>query len=146
MDITVLTPTYNRKEKIQKLYKSLCAQEDKEFLWLIVDDGSTDITEKIVKEFISDKIIKIEYIKKPNGGKHTALNIGIKNILTELTFIVDSDDWLTNDAIKKIKTIHSKYRNNKEICGYSFLRKFSNDKINGKYSQNNEIIDKLNKM
>lgn len=141
MKITVLTSTYNRGERIHKLYKSLLEQTDKEFEWIIVDDGSEDNTEKIVEKFINDGKIIIKYYKKQNGGKHTALNIGIGKIETDLTFIVDSDDWLEKNAIENIKKYHEKYKNNDEICGYSFLRKYSNGTINGKLFKTNELID-----
>ena len=141
MEITVITPTYNRGEKLNKLYKSLIEQTNKDFLWLIIDDGSTDNTKKKVDEFIKEDEIQIEYYKKQNGGKHTALNFGISKIQTDLVFIVDSDDWLEENAIDKIYKYHNKYKENDEICGYSFLRRYSNGIINGKVLEQNEIID-----
>ena len=74
----------------------------------------------------------MRYIYKENGGKHTALNVGVKQITSELTFIVDSDDALVPDAIETILQYHKKYRERKDLCGYSFLRKFPDGKINGK--------------
>ena len=57
--VTILTPTYNRKELLSKLYESLQLQKDKDFEWLIVDDGSTDGTSEIINQFISTHIIYI---------------------------------------------------------------------------------------
>lgn len=94
MRITVLTPTYNRGGSIQKLYTSLDNQSIKDFEWLIVDDGSLDDTAQVVRKVQKSADFRIRYIYKENGGKHTALNEGIKNIESDLTFIVDSDDWL----------------------------------------------------
>lgn len=96
--ITVVTPSYNRFHTLPALYNSLQAQTSKCFEWLIVDDGSTDDTEALVETFIPDNY-KLRYIKKENGGKHTALNVAFLNVYTPLTFIVDSDDVLTPDAI-----------------------------------------------
>lgn len=141
MEITIITPTYNRAKKLCKLYNSLKNQTNKEFIWLIIDDGSTDNTEDITNQFISENRIKIEYYKKQNGGKHTALNIGIKKIQTDLTFIVDSDDWLEENAVEIINKYHKKYKYNNQICGYSFLRKYSNGTVNGKILDKNEVID-----
>lgn len=76
--------------------------------------------------------IPIRYIYKSNGGKHTALNVGIQTICSELTFIVDSDDVVTEDAIESILKIHKKYGEQNNICGYAFLRSFPNGEINGK--------------
>lgn len=72
--VTILTPTYNRKELLSKLYESLQLQKDKDFEWLIVDDGSTDGTSEIINQFISNADFSIRYELKENGGKHTALN------------------------------------------------------------------------
>lgn len=141
MYVTIITPTYNRGENLKKLYQSLIEQTNKDFKWLVVDDGSEDNTEQIITTFMLENKINLQYIKKKNEGKHIALNIGIKEIRTDLTFIVDSDDWLTHDAIEKIINIHNKYKSINYICGYSFLRMFSNGKINGKTLKDDEVVD-----
>ena len=78
--ITVITPTYNRATNLRSLYRSLLSQTNNNFIWLIVDDGSTDDTNNVVSAYVAEKKIQIKYIKKENGGKHTALNLGIKTI------------------------------------------------------------------
>ena len=102
MKITVLTPTYNRAHTLGRLYKSLVNQTVKEFEWLIIDDGSTDNTKQTVETFKNDNKISIKYVEQENGGKHRALNNGVKLVDNELVFFVDSDDWLEKDAIEKI--------------------------------------------
>lgn len=141
MSITILTPTYNRGYSLPRLYQSLVNQTNTDFTWLIVDDGSMDETKSIVAKFINEEKIKIKYIYKNNGGKHTALNLGIKNINTCLTFIVDSDDWLTEDAIDTIYNFYEKYKNYKELCGFSFLRQYPEGSINGPKFPKNELIE-----
>lgn len=131
MLVTVLTPTYNRNHTINKLYESLTRQTNRNFEWLIIDDGSIDNTQKTVECFIKEKKISIRYIKRENGGKHRALNTGIKTIDSPLTFIVDSDDYLKDDAIETIITYFDKYKNDDKICGFSFLRCFPDGSING---------------
>lgn len=86
MRITVLTPTYNRGGSIQKLYTSLDNQSIKDFEWLIVDDGSLDDTAQVVRKVQKSADFRIRYIYKENGGKHTALNEGIKNIESDFDF------------------------------------------------------------
>ena len=132
MVVTILTPTYNRGELLIKLYNSLVNQTNKNFIWLIVDDGSEDNTNKVVKDFIKKNEINIKYIFKENGGKHTALNRGIDSIKTQLTFIVDSDDYLPYNSIETILMYHNKYKFTENICGYSFLRMHSDGSINDK--------------
>ncbi|MCR4944911.1 MAG: glycosyltransferase family 2 protein, partial [Clostridium sp.] len=142
MELTVLTPTYNRAHCLSNLYESLLKQTNKEFEWLIVDDGSSDGTEEFVKKLESAPF-SVRYIKKENGGKHTALNVGIKEISNDLTFIVDSDDFLTPDAVQTVLDVHKKYKNTPRLCGYSFLRVFPNGQINGKPFKKDEWIANL---
>lgn len=141
--ITILTPSYNRGKDLNILYKSLLDQTSNNFEWLIVDDGSTDDTAEIVQNFIDDNNVLIRYIKKVNGGKHTALNVGINNTSSLMTFIVDSDDILTSDAVATIDSFIEKYKGVDGICGFSFLRKFPDGKINGKKFEQDEIIGNL---
>ena len=120
--VTVITPTYNRKSELKNLYYSLCKQTNYDFRWLIVDDGSRDETDQYIEKIKREPKFKIEYIKKANGGKHTALNTGVKQIKTELTMIVDSDDCLLPNAIEIISEIYSKYKDNMKIGSFTFLK------------------------
>lgn len=131
MELTILTPTYNRGYILNRLYESLLNQKNQNFEWLIIDDGSSDDTSRVVESFIKDEKLKIRYIKQNNGGKHRALNTGIKNIETELVFIVDSDDYLLPDAISEVLKLHQVYAKDNNVCGYSFLRCFPDLQING---------------
>ncbi len=141
--LVILTPTYNRAETLGKLYKSLQEQSSRDFAWLIVDDGSTDDTEALVQEWMKQDMIKLTYLKKENGGKHTALNMGIRSIEEGLTFIVDSDDYLTFDAVEVILRYAEKYegvRKEKNLCGFCFLRHYSNGEVNTAYFPKDEYI------
>ena len=101
--MTVFTSTYNRSNTLPRTYQSLCRQTDKDFEWLIVDDGSTDNTEELVNKWIkTDKQISIRYIKKQNEGFHTGYNTAIANMDSELAVCIDSDDYMPNDAVEKI--------------------------------------------
>lgn len=124
--VTILTPTYNRCKQLKRLYSSLCNQSCQMFDWLIVDDGSTDETRQQVELWIAEQKCKISYIKKDNGGKHTALNVGIEQITSEWTFIVDSDDFLTKDAIEVFYEKAANIENRLDICGLSFLKQSEN--------------------
>ena len=99
MFITVFTPTYNRGYLLPRLFSSLRNQSFKDIEWLIVDDGSTDNTHDVVMAFIEENIIPIRYVFKRNGGKHQAINEGVKHAKGELFFIVDSDDMLPTNAL-----------------------------------------------
>lgn len=144
MRLTILTPTFNRADKLHKLYESLQRQTSCDFEWLIVDDGSTDNTAKIVEGWIQDSSLTIRYEYKRNGGKHTALNLGIRMITSELTFIVDSDDWLTDNAVDTVLFFADKYATRKakdKLCGFSFLRVYSNGEVNTGEFPVDEAVD-----
>ena len=101
--ITVFTPTYNRAYILSNLYESLTRQTYKNFEWLIVDDGSTDDTESLVNGWIENESgFTINYVKQSNGGKCRAINRGLDLARGELFFTIDSDDYLTDDAVQKI--------------------------------------------
>lgn len=102
MGITIFTPTYNRAYTLQRLYESLCNQTCKAFEWLIVDDGSVDATGELIQSFIEEKKICIRYYFQSNAGKSMAHNKGVELADRELFVCVDSDDYLTVDAVEKI--------------------------------------------
>lgn len=101
--LTVFTPAYNRAHTLMRTYESLCSQSCKEFVWLIVDDGSQDNTGELVKAWQSrDNGFEIRYVYKQNGGMHTAHNTAYERIDTELNVCIDSDDKLASGAVEKI--------------------------------------------
>ncbi len=100
--ITVFTPTYNRAHTLSKCYESLKRQTNKEFIWLIVDDGSVDQTKQLVDQWIAEGKVPIYYHYQENQGMHGAHNTAYELIDTELNVCIDSDDYMTDDAIEKI--------------------------------------------
>lgn len=139
--ITIITPTYNRADLLPRLYESLLSQTCTDFEWMVIDDGSIDATEELIQGYLQEKRITLHYEKQPNAGKHTALNRGIARIDSELTFIVDSDDYLPLDAVEIILSYHRKYRNTVNLCGYSFLRCHQDGRVNTAYFPEDEKID-----
>ena len=115
--ITVLTPSYNRGDLLKNLYQSLREQIFDDFEWIVVDDGSTDSTSEIITHFKEDKKIVIKYIKQSNGGKHTAINAGVKISTGELIIIVDSDDTLPKDSLLIINNQYLKIREDATVGG-----------------------------
>lgn len=121
--VTVFTPTYNRCNTLSRLYDSLKSQNDKKFEWLIVDDGSTDDTKKVINDFIKEKKIDIKYIFQENHGKSYAFNIGVKNANYNLFYCVDSDDYIGNDTINGINDINKIIMNDDKIVGLMGYKK-----------------------
>lgn len=121
--VTVFTPTYNRKEKLKRLYDSLKAQTYFNFEWVIVDDGSTDDTDEMINLFIKENnLFSIKYLKTENGGKHRAINKGLDIAEGQYFFIVDSDDCLLNNSIEIINEKTKKLPS--DISGIVCLKKY----------------------
>lgn len=128
-DITVFTPTYNRSSTLARLYNSLVEQTERSFEWLIVDDGSTDNTETVVNNFLTENKIRIRYVKKENEGKHIAINIGAEKAQGKWFFIVDSDDYLTSDAVGKIMFYAKQIEGMPKYAGVVGLKGDSDNKV-----------------
>ncbi len=110
--ITVFTPAYNRAHTLGRTYSSLLKQNNKDFVWMIIDDGSTDNTAQRIKEWQTiANGFEIIYIYKQNGGMHTAHNTAYNNISTELSVCIDSDDMLSDDAIENILSKWNEIKN-----------------------------------
>lgn len=129
--ITVFTPTYNRAYALPRLYETLKAQIFRDFEWLIVDDGSSDNTEKLLQEWIKESHLLIRYIKTPNGGKHRAINRGVTLAKGELFFIVDSDDWLPKDSLYWINSHYEEIKNDDNFAGVAASRCYSDGRVIG---------------
>ncbi|MDD2287975.1 MAG: glycosyltransferase family A protein [Bacteroidales bacterium] len=126
--LSIFTPTFNRAYRIKALYNSLLKQTCKNFEWVIVDDGSTDNTKDLVDEWINNEEFKIHYIKQNNGGKHRAINRGLEIAKGELFFIVDSDDWLSDNAIERINYHYSSIKDLNYFCGICGLKIYEDGK------------------
>ena len=129
--ITVFTPTYNRRDLLLRCYESLIRQSCHNFIWMIIDDGSTDNTNEVVKAWTHEnRFFEIQYYYKKNGGLHTAYNEAISHIHTPLCVCIDSDDWMPDDAIEHILDFWNKYGSS-EFAGMVGLDCYSSGKIVG---------------
>lgn len=139
MFVTVFTPTYNRGYILTKAYESLKNQTNKNFEWIIVDDGSTDNTNELVRKWqIDNNNFKLKYYFQKNSGKHIAINYAVKVANGELFLILDSDDFLRADAIELIINYSKDIKKLPSYGGIVFNRAYFNGKIigstfNGKY-------------
>ena len=100
--LTIFTPAYNRAYTLHKCYESLKKQTNKDFEWLIIDDGSTDNTRELVQSWIEENLIPIKYHYQKNQGMHGAHNSAYELIDTKLNVCIDSDDYMPDDAVEKI--------------------------------------------
>lgn len=145
MPLSILTATYNRGYCLHNLYRSLLEQTKYSFEWLIVDDGSTDETENLVRTWMKEQTpFPVRYIKKENGGKHTALNVGIRQAFGRYVFIVDSDDTLTADAVEKIEAWCKDIEDDGKFAGVSGCKGCRDGSRVGQFPMKSAYIDATN--
>ena len=133
MKLSVLTPTYNRADTLEKLYTSLVlnSYSNLDFEWIIMDDGSTDKTSMLVNGFINQKIIDIKYFKQENKGKMSAMNELVKYATGDVMITCDSDDYFTPDAFDEIRRNIHLLEENDDTYALAFLIQDSKGNISG---------------
>jgi len=115
--LTYFTPTYNRAHTLPKLYESLKNQTKKDFIWLIVDDGSKDNTRELVEQWQSEGVVEIQYVLKENGGKHTAIDMSNQVCTTAYINCIDSDDYLSIDSTEVLYKYLDEVSKDGSLCG-----------------------------
>lgn len=123
IDITIFTPTFNRGYIIEQLYRSLQKQTLKNFEWIVINDGSTDSTNDLFEKWVkNDNGFNIIYLETENGGKHRAINKALSIAHGVLFFIVDSDDYLTENAIERVMHWSNSINKDDRFAGVAGLR------------------------
>ena len=129
--ITVFTPAYNRADLLGRCFESMKRQTRKDFIWMIIDDGSRDNTREVVESWLREPLdFELQYHYKENGGLHTAYNEAIARIDTELCVCIDSDDFMPDDAVEKILAFWEKYGSD-EYAGIVGLDFYLDGKVIG---------------
>lgn len=140
--ITILTATYNRAHTLQALAESLSAQSYRDFEWIVVDDGSTDDSARVLAGIAARGALPLRIITTPNGGKHRALNRGIPEARGEWTYIVDSDDRLPAEALRRIAELADEARGAERLCGIMGLKaEFDGTIVGGLLPENTGPVD-----
>ena len=140
--LTVFTPTYNRAYCLHQVYESLCRQTSKDFLWLVIDDGSTDNTKQLILFWKNENKIHIDYVYQNNLGMHGGYNTAYDAATTELIVCIDSDDYLTDDCVEKIN-IFWKINGSDMYAGIVGLDATKDGKVLGKQMPKNLKSSKL---
>ena len=140
--ITVFTPAYNRAHLLPRLFQSLKQQTNLDFEWLIVDDESSDDTETVVQQFREETtLFPIHYYKQKHGGKHRAVNLAVTLAKGEYFFIVDSDDWLPENAIELLISWLQGIQGVPKLCGVAGQKALADGKPVGSSFQGKEYVD-----
>ena len=106
MKFSIIVPVYNVEKYVEKCLKSIDNQSYQKFEAIIVNDGSKDKSDSIIKKYIKDKK-QFTYLTKENGGLSDARNFGIKYASGDYIIFLDSDDYLEPDLLKKLNSILS---------------------------------------
>ena len=136
--ITIITPTYNRAKTLPKVFESLLKQSFKDFIWIILDDGSTDNTTEIVENFqLFNPFFEIIYMKDKNRHKFLTVLEGVKMVKTPYFMVVDSDDIYPEDALETLISEVEKIENQDNYVAVMGLSADENGKIVGNQYPNN---------
>lgn len=119
--LSIVTPVYNRAGLLKTCWESLVRQTDKDFEWIVVDDGSTDSSVDMVRT-LPDAGFPIILVEKENGGKHTALNASHPYIRGKYVLILDSDDYLVDSAVAQVREGWGGYEQDEDIGIVTFLK------------------------
>ena len=140
--ITVFTPAYNRAHLLPRLFQTLKQQTNSSFEWIIVDDESSDDTETVVRQFTSEKTsFPIRYYKQNHGGKHRAINFAVRRAAGSYLFIVDSDDWLPENAIELIENWLQDIQGISDLCGVAGQKALADGKPVGNSFEGKDYVD-----
>jgi glycosyltransferase involved in cell wall biosynthesis len=141
---TVFTPTFNRKELLPRVYNSLKKQTYRNFEWVVIDDGSTDGTDELIKQWQKEADFEIIYQWQPNQGKHFAYNAVAKIARGELFTSIDSDDEVTPNNLERLKFYWDNFTDEEKrtVGGISFPCLDQHGKLVGnKFPNDYEISD-----
>jgi len=138
---TIFTATYKGEHLLPALFNSLMRQSNKNFEWILVNDDSPDNTDEVVKEMQKKADFPFYYYKKEsNGGKTTAVNLAIQFAKGEMWFMVDHDDFLSDDAIDVINQYYPQIKDDAKLCAVTFLRHHYNGMPTGTQKNLDNII------
>jgi len=140
--ITVFTPTYNRAHLLPRLFQTLKTQSVQDFEWIIVDDGSSDDTEAVIKQFQAEHMsFPIRFYRQKHGGKHRAINLAVKLAKGSYFFVVDSDDWLPDNAIALLVSWLKEIQGIPKLCGVAGQKALSDGKSVGHSFEHEGYVD-----
>lgn len=104
LKLSIIIPVYNTEKHIKKCLESLVKQKMQDFEIVVVNDGSTDNSEQIIQDYISNnQNIKIKYYKKENGGLSSARNYGVEKAIGKYISFIDSDDYIDENLYKNLE-------------------------------------------
>ena len=145
MLLTIFTATYNRAHLLPRLYDSLKRQQATDFEWIVVDDGSSDDTAEVLSQIIkNENPFRIRFFQQKHGGKHRAVNYGIREAKGKYFMLLDSDDYLTENAVTLITKWVGTIENLPGMCGVAGTKIKDNGELIGEFYSGAPFIDATN--
>ena len=143
-EVSVIVPVYNVEQYLEKCLNSLVNQTLENIEIIIVNDGTKDNSEEIIKKFIEKYPKKIVYLKKENGGLSDARNFGIPYAKGKYIAFLDSDDYVEKDIYKEMYELAKK--ENSDMVECDFLWEYPNkirEDIGQVYNGKKEMLEKV---
>lgn len=132
LHVCIVTPTRDREELVRRLYQSLLGQSDRDFNWVVIDDGGSDQTAEWLHRESMSSPFRVDVIRNPfNSGKAASLNRAFDCFSADLYLVVDSDDRLLPSAIALVRAKARKYYSEAHIGAIFFSYVDSNGSILG---------------
>lgn len=128
-EISIITPFYNSEKYIEKCISSVTNQSFSDFELILINDGSIDNSEKIVKKFSFDKRIRL--FSKENEGQGVARNFALDKTSGNIILYLDSDDWLEENALYEI--VEKFKKNNPDILIFNTYKFFEETQNKNEY-------------
>lgn len=100
--LTIFTPAYNRAHTLKRCYESIVQQDFSSLEWLVINDGSTDDTDIVIKNLQKENKISIRYFKQDNKGKQASWNKAVLEAQGQFFMGLDSDDALIKNSLSQI--------------------------------------------
>lgn len=120
--VSVIVPVYNTQEYLEKCLDALVNQTLEDIEIVIINDGSTDSSEEIIKKYIQNYPQKIVYFSKENGGQATARNLGIKKCKGKYIGFADSDDCVDYSMFEKMYNLAEEKSCDMVECNFHFVQ------------------------
>lgn len=144
--ISVIVPVYNTEKYLEKCIDSLVNQTMKDIEIIVVNDGSNDNSEDIIKKYEQKYSKMVKYLKKENGGLSSARNYGIKYATGKYIAFVDSDDYLDIELFSKLQKYIEK---DIDLIKYKTIKTYENqsqEKFEGPIFEEKSGEDSFNEL
>ncbi len=143
--ISIIVPVYNVEEYIRDCLESLTNQTLEEIEIILVNDGSTDKSQKIINEYKEKYPNKIKAYEKENGGQSSARNYGIERANGEYIAFVDSDDFIEIDMMKKMYNKAKEFNYDVVCCDVNIVYPDKKIEVLANMGEDNKNLDENDK-